>query len=55
MKTTNVINGNCFSTAPCVCGCGQIVRASKDDLHAHCNRCGSAFDRGFGSGELVAV
>lgn len=28
-----------------VCGCGQIVRASTDDLQAYCGKCGSAFNR----------
>jgi hypothetical protein len=28
-----------------VCGCGVIVRASRDELHARCDDCGCAFTR----------
>ncbi len=31
-----------------VCSCGQIVRASTDDLNAYCGKCGGSFNRDYG-------
>jgi hypothetical protein len=36
------------------CDCGQIIRASTDNLEAHCDRCGSSFNRENGSRDIRA-
>jgi hypothetical protein len=38
-----------------VCGCGVIVRASRDELRATCNDCGTPFARAFKPGEVDAA